>query len=217
MKKMVSLGITFSSILLLSACNSNQSNSNTEELEKTIESLSIENTKLKEELGKDTFENEKSDDLTEDEEMVEDEVGNSYFGLDEEVVYRDETGKEYISTKIVNVSSNQSKFPDYMLSMEDYDTENMVVVTIEYKNIGQDTPYGLSRSEFIAFDSTGKALEQSMQQNGQDDVSKGRSSEAQIYWHVPEAKELNEIEIDYSPYLDGSIGNPVTFKVPVEH
>lgn len=208
MKKII-FGVLLSSIILV-GCSSNDNSANIAKLEKTIESLQLENENLKNgqglnEVVENTFES-----------SAEQDVSNDIKGLNEDVVYSDSDNTELVQLKIVKASTNQSSFPDYMISMDDYDTENMIAITVEYKNLGLDDKFYVNPADFVAFDASGKAYEITSQQEGQDSLSPGRGSQSTLYWLVPDAQKVNEIEIDYSPMV--LYGAPTqTFKVPVEH
>lgn len=211
MKKVV-LGVVLMSSLLLSACSSDESSSSAS-LEKTVASLKTENSKLKNGQGINSLEESgNSDSNDSSEEATSKELIKS---LNDPVTYTTD-GKDVLSLKITKASTNQSAFPDHMISFDEYDTNNMIAVTFEFKNIDLDSEYGLNSSELTAFDATGKAYENVNQQIGQDYVNKGRSSQSTLFWNVPNAGSVNELELDYqpSPLYEAPV---TTFKIPVEH
>lgn len=211
MKEIV-LGVVLMSSLLLSACSSGESSSSTS-LEKTVASLKTENSKLKNGQGINSLEESSNSDSSDSsEEATKKELIKS---LNDPVTYTTD-GKDVLSLKITKASTNQNAFPDHMISFDEYDTKNMIAVTFEFKNIDLDSEYGLNSSELTAFDATGKAYENVNQQIGQDYVNKGRSSQSTLFWNVPNAESVNELELDYqpSPLYDAPV---TTFKIPVEH
>jgi len=207
MKKVI-FGLMVTS-LFLTGCSSTNT-SEVDELKETIASLSKENENLRNGQG---VNETATSNTTDSSKMAE---SNEAKGLNEDVVYYDENNNDLAQLKITKASTNQSAFPDYMLSMDEYDTENMIAVTVEFKNIGYEDRFYVTPSDFVAFDASGKAYEITMQQEGQDQLSAGRESTSTVYWKIPNAQNVDEIEIDYSPGV--FYGAPTqTFKVNVEH
>lgn len=208
MKKIVLCSVLVFLGIGLSACGSGDS-STVSSLEKTIDSLKTENSKLKSGQGvQDTY----SDSSTA---QSSDKQNASAKGINEESIYKS-GDKDALSIKVIEASTNQSSFPSHMVSLDDYDTTNMVAVKFEFKNINLSEDYGMNPAELTAYDASGNAYKIVNQQSGQDYVANGRSSTSQFYWEVPNAASINEIEIDYSP--SGSSDIPkTTFKVPVSH
>lgn len=213
MKKFGMSLLVLSSALVLGACGDNATSTKNSEtiakLEKTVDSLKKENEKLKSGRGVQT-ESSTSESTAESSESA------SAFGLNEEAIYKTDDGKDAFATKLVKASANQADFPEHMISLPEYDTANMVAVTVEFRNIALEEPFYVSTGEFIAYDASGKAYQQVNQQTGQDSVAAGRSSTSTMYWEVPNAGSVNEIEIDYSPYVAYGVA-PTPFKVPVTH
>lgn len=213
MKKFGMSLLVLSSALVLGACGDNATSTKNSEtiakLEKTVDSLKKENEKLKSGRGVQT-ESSTSESTAESSESA------SAFGLNEEAIYKTDDGKDAFATKLVKASTNQADFPEHMISLPEYDTANMVAVTVEFRNIALEEPFYVSSGEFIAYDASGKAYQQVNQQTGQDSVAAGRSSTSTMYWEVPNAGSVNEIEIDYSPYVAYGVA-PTPFKVPVTH
>lgn len=213
MKKFGMSLLVLSSALVLGACGDNATSTKNSEtiakLEKTVDSLKKENEKLKSGQGVQT-ESSTSESTAESSESA------SAFGLNEEAIYKTDDGKDAFATKLVKASTNQADFPEHMISLPEYDTANMVAVTVEFRNIALEEPFYVSTGEFIAYDASGKAYQQVNQQTGQDSVAAGRSSTSTMYWEVPNAGSVNEIEIDYSPYVAYGVA-PTPFKVPVTH
>lgn len=213
MKKFGMSLLVLSSALVLGACGDNATSTKNSEtiakLEKTVDSLKKENEKLKSGRGVQT-ESSTSGSTAESSESA------SAFGLNEEAIYKTDDGKDAFATKLVKASTNQADFPEHMISLPEYDTANMVAVTVEFRNIALEEPFYVSSGEFIAYDASGKAYQQVSQQTGQDSVAAGRSSTSTMYWEVPNAGSVNEIEIDYSPYVAYGVA-PTPFKIPVTH
>lgn len=208
MKKIV-LGLLLV-IITLSGCSSGNSDSEVKELKKTVDSLKTENSKLKAGQG---IQSDHSDSTTES----SDQTSNDIKGLNEEVIYKSaDTGKELIGVKFIEVTTKPEIFPEYMHSMDDFDTSNLMAAKVEYRNIEWDQPFHFSTHDCIPFDASGKAYKNNSQQEGQDSVGAGRGSTATIFWEVPNAGSVNEIEVDYTPnnlYPAPS----TTFKLPVTH
>lgn len=213
MKKFGMSLLVLSSALVLGACGDNATSTKNSEtiakLEKTVDSLKKENEKLKSGQGVQT-ESSTSESTAESSESA------SAFGLNEEAIYKTDDGKDAFATKLVKASTNQADFPEHMISLPEYDTANMVAVTVEFRNIALEEPFYVSSGEFIAYDASGKAYQQVSQQTGQDSVAAGRSSTSTMYWEVPNAGSVNEIEIDYSPYVAYGVA-PTPFKILVTH
>ena len=205
MKKYVFL---LTSVFLLGACTSAENSSDVDVMQATIDSLRAENEALK--SGTDESVDAPNDDVELDETDSDEDI--EMYNLNDEVSFGDGS-KETMQLKLTEVTSAQEAFPDYMISMDDYDTSKMIAITIEYTNVDMDDPYIPSTYDFQAYDKDGNALGETMQQSGQDRVAKGRSGKTQIYFETSEnAAELNEIEIDFVP--DDRLA---TFDVEVSH
>lgn len=132
--------------------------------------------------------------------------------LEKEVAFTDGT-KETAKLKIVEATTDQSAFPDHMISLEDYDTKKMVAVKIEYTNVALDEPFLPYAQYFQAYDQDGKALVQVNQQNGQDAVPVGRTGVTQLFWELPvEGDSFDKFEIDFVPS-----DRVATFELNVSH
>lgn len=214
MKKFGLSLLGLSSALILGACGDvNTSTENSEiiaKLEKTVDSLKNENEKLKSGQGVQGESSASTESTAESSEM------KTAFGLNEEAMYKNDDNSDAFSAMITKASTNQADFPEHMISLPEYDTANMIAVTIDYKNVSLPDPFYLGSNEFVAYDASGKAYQQVNQQTGQDAVAAGRGSTATMYWEVPNAGSVNEIEIDYSPYAAYGLA-PTPFKVPVTH
>lgn len=208
--KRMKLGLLLVLLIGLAGCSSDSNSSSTiTSLEKTVESLKTENSKLRSGQGVQESHSESSKTQSSDDKKT------SVKGINEESIYKS-NGKEALSIKVTEATTNQSAFPEHMLSLDDYDTQNMVAVKFEFKNISLSDDYGMNGAELIAYDATGKSYEMVNQQDGQDYVGEGRSSTSQFYWEVPNATNINEIEIDYKP-LSNADSPKTTFKIPVSH
>lgn len=206
MKKLI-LGLLFSSFLLVSCSNTNNS-TNSADLQKTIDSLKQENTLLKQKLDDN---NETTTDSTTSE-KPELPASEEMTSLNEELSLGDGE-KETAKLKIVEVTTNQNAFPSYMVSLEDYDTTKMIAVTIEYTNVAIEEPFFPYSNYFQAYDKDGSALTQVNQQHGHDAVAIGRTGKTQIFWELPiNGNEFNEVEIDFVPQQ-----KVATFDLKVTH
>lgn len=211
MKKIVFV-VLLSSVFLGGCASGSDDASTIKELQNTVSSLKKENEKLK--SGQGTIDNSTST----TESSTADESANSLVkGLNDPVTFSNPDTKAPLAwMKVVRASASPAAFPEYMHSVGKYDVNNMIAVTVEYKNEGLEENFYASRNEFVAFDASGKAYEQTMQQEGQDMLGIGRGSTSTFYWIVPNASAVNEIEIDYTPHSFYGV-KPTTFKVPVEH
>ena len=192
MKKIV-FGLLFG-IILLSGCTDQSDQTETGEdvdLQKTVESLRVENKALRE--GLNTTE-EPATETTDPSNLTEE-----LYGMNQELTLSDGE-QETAKIKIVEATTNQSAFPEHMINLDSYDTTKMVAVKIEYTNIAIEEPFLPFASYFQAYDKDGKALIQVSQQSGQDAVPIGRTATTQLYWELPVAgHDFNELEIDFVP------------------
>ncbi|WP_288395370.1 hypothetical protein [uncultured Vagococcus sp.] len=192
MKKVSLLGFLSISLLFFGAC-SNSDNS------ETINSLEKENKDLKEKVAY----YEKNSESSSETKSPLDETNSEdtpTFKLNEEAVIVDENSQKIYSIKIIEATTNQSAFPEHMINLDNYNTEKMVAVKIEYKNIALDEPFLPYSNYFQAYGKDGKALVQVNQQNGQESVAVGRTSTTQLFWELDvNGNEFNEFEIDYIP------------------
>lgn len=192
MKKVGLLGILSMSLLFFAACSNSETS-------KTINSLEKENKELKSKVSYYEKNSAPSAEITgsSDETNSED---TPTFKLNEETVIVDEDNKKIYNVKIVEATTSQSAFPEHMVNLDNYNTEKMVAVKIEYKNIALDEPFLPYSNYFQAYGKDGKALVQVNQQNGQESVAVGRTSTTQLFWELDvNGNEFNEFEIDYIP------------------
>lgn len=206
MKKIL-FGVTILLSLILAGCSENTSSNETKELETTISSLREENQSLKELLAADSPSSEEVTESSEPEPISYDPVP-----INTEVKFGDGT-KETGNIKIIEVTTKQSAFPDYMVSLDDYDTTKMIAVKIEYNNVAMDEPFLPYASDFQAYGKDGSPLNQVSQQSGQDSVPVGRKGVTQLFWELPvSGNEFDRVEIDYVPYE-----KIATFDLEVSH
>lgn len=145
-----------------------------------------------------------------DNNITKDDV--SKINLNEELALGDGT-QETARLKVVEVTTNQTAFPEHMLNLDNYDTTKMIAVKIEYTNVAMDEPFLPYSNYFQAFDKEGKALVQVNQQNGQDKVSTGRTGVTQLFWELNiDGNQFNELEIDFIPK-----SKVATFDLTVSH
>ncbi|MFS7423694.1 hypothetical protein AB6878_12975 [Carnobacterium maltaromaticum] len=190
MKKILSISLLFSSLVFIGACG---------------------NTENKEEKNSDI---NSSSEQKKAEEVDSSKATDIKFGLNEESFYNSDS-ENVMSLAVVKASTNQADFPDHMISLEEYDTNKMVAVTIQYKNLNLEEPFLPSGSEFTAYDRNSIALTPVNQQNGQDKIAIGRTANTTIFFELPiDGNEFNEMEIDYTPY---GTNFTTTFAVPVTH
>lgn len=207
------------SALLLTACgedaaeptsNSDEAENLRIELEEAnarIEELEQELTEANEDVSNTSPENSENN----DEDTVE-ETSNGLVGLNEEVAFG-EGNEELFRLTVTRATNNQEAFPDHMVGLDDYNTDRIVAISIDYENIGIDDGYRPSTHDFQAYTKDGVGLNRISQQSGQDAISPGRKATTQIYFDFPEdVEELESIELDFLDY-----GNVLaTFDVPVE-
>lgn len=195
-KKLFGMFGAFCLVFMLAACSKNDAS------EETISSLKAENEKLK------------SGESTQESEVQESESSEDlYFNYLNEEVRLSNGEKETAMIKITQASTNQSVFPEHMINLDNYDTNKMVAVTIEYTNVAIPSPFLVLASYFQAFGKDGKALVQVDQQNGQDAVTEGRTGVTQLFWELPvNGNDFNQMEIDF--VIDKKIA---TFILDVSH
>lgn len=208
MKKVLLGAITVFSLVVFGACTSNEKK---ESAESTISSLRAENEKLKAELNGDSSYDDSSSDSSKDSssENIED---TEYTGLNEDV-HLSNGSKETAIIKVTQATTNQSAFPEHMISLDNYDTTKMVAVTIDYTNVAMSSPFLPNASYFQAFTKDGKALVQVNQQNGQDAVGTGRTGTTQIFFELPvPGDQFDQMEMDF--VVQSKIA---TFDLPISH
>lgn len=209
MKKIV-FGLVFSS-LVLGACG-NTTSSTDSDAQKTIDSLKTENSSMnkKIELYESLLTTDESSSSTETSET--EDQSTIKLSLNQALELGD--GKKQAEIKVIEATTNQSAFPEHMISLDRYDTSKMVAVTIEYTNVAMDDNFLPYAQYFQAFSDDGQKLEQVEQQNGQDAVSIGRTGKTQLFWELPvEGAQFNHMEIDFVP----SSKKVATFDINVSH
>ncbi|EGP5619474.1 hypothetical protein DUC53_001673 [Enterococcus faecium] len=210
MKKII-IGLIFSSIAL-GACGNTTSSTANSDAQKTIDSLKTENSSMnkKIELYESLLTTDESSSSTETSE-TEDQSAIK-LSLNQALELGD--GKKQAEIKVIEATTNQSAFPEHMISLDSYDTSKMVAVTIEYTNVAMDDNFLPYANYFQAFSDDGQKLEQVDQQNGQDAVSIGRTGKTQLFWELPvEGAQFNHMEIDFVP----SSKKVATFDINVSH
>lgn len=189
MKFVKLVSVTMLGMLILSGCSDSKEN-------ETTDSLRKENTQLKEKLSEYETTNEPTVESNKPENVPK---VSEKTKLNEEV-FLSMSGEEVASLKITEVSTNQSSFPNHMVSLDEYNTDQMIAVTIEYKNIAMTEAFLPHASYFQAFDNEGKALTRVSQQNGQDSVTEGRTGVTKIFFELPvNGSEFSEVEIEFVP------------------
>ncbi|MGL9945690.1 hypothetical protein IGJ63_000799 [Enterococcus sp. DIV1375a] len=209
MKKIV-IGLIFSS-LLLGACGNTTSSTNSD-AQKTIDSLKTENSNMNKKIKfyESLLKTDESSSSTETSKTENQSA--TKLSLNQTLELGDE--KKQAEIKVIEATTNQSAFPEHMISLDNYDTTKMVAVTIEYTNVAMDDNFLPYSSYFQAFSDDGQKLEQVNQQNGQDAVSMGRTGKTQLFWELPvEGSQFNHMEIDFVP----SDKKVATFDINVNH
>lgn len=145
-------------------------------------------------------------------EYLESEIS---FGLNEEAVITDSSKNPAYSVKIIKATTALSQSGDFYTNGK---PDNTVEITYEYKNYNIDEAMDVAVQFFAAYDSDGLAGETQSIQDGQNEISKGKSARSTI-WIVMDKSmlETNEIEIDYSNDFTLDFNGTATFKVPLEH
>ena len=212
MRKNVVLGLIAICSITLSACT-NEDNSKVESLEETISSLENENADLKEQLSKEEASSEKSSSQSTSESGQETN-GNQLFGLNEEAIIRDSSGKEMYSLKIIKATTNLTVNDDFYT---DGKPDNTVEVTYEYKNYNYESPMLISSQFMEAFDQNNYAGKNMSMMDGQTEVSQGRSSQSTIWFVMNDVMiDKGEIEIEYVNVFSLGFVGVVKFRVPLE-
>ena len=213
MRKNVVLGLIEKWSKKLWACTS-VDNSKVESLEETISSLENENADLKEQLSKEEASSEKSSSQSTSESGQETN-GNQLFGLNEEAIIRDSSGKEMYSLKIIKATTNLTVNDDFYT---DGKPDNTVEVTYEYKNYNYESPMLISSQFMEAFDQNNYAGKNMSMMDGQTEVSQGRSSQSTIWFVMNDVMiDKGEIEIEYVNDFSLGFDGVVKFRVPLEH
>lgn len=215
-KKQLTASLLTASTLLLVACgdSTNESAAEQDEQIEDLENQLDEANSRIEELENELEESNQGQEETIDDstESSEDSVDDGVTSLNEELYFGDAANPEMITISITESTTNQAAFPDHMISMDEYDTDNIVAVTIEYSNIAYGETYMPYTSDFQAYTIDGEALTQVQQQTGQDAVAEGRTGTTTMYWELPENEEISEIELDFMTY-DSVLA---TFELPIE-
>lgn len=183
-------------------------------LEKTVSSLKEENISLSNQVEHYQGMIRKKDDTTGSSTSSEKTANQTKsYSLNESLDLTD-GNKETVKLKVIEATTNQGAFPSHMINLDDYDTNKMVAVTIEYTNVAYGEAFLPLSQYFQAFDKEGKKITKVNQQNGQDRVDEGRTGTTQLFWELPdEGSQFNELEIDFVP-VDKKVG---TFSIQVTH
>ncbi|MDT2766510.1 hypothetical protein P7H38_07410 [Lactococcus raffinolactis] len=218
MKKLKTLGLLLLGIFIFSACSSSNNSSEISKLKSENQKLRKRNEKLNSQISE--YENGNS--TKKEAETNTSSNGTSEKGTESEKIKNNEPisfsldGKEAIKLKVTSVSSNQSSFPSYMVSLDDYDVSKMISVTIEYTNIAYTEAYIPHTQYFQAYTKTGASLERIDQQDGQDAVTTGRTGTTTIFFKsTDDTSTINEIELDFMS--KNETGKLCTFDLSVSH
>ncbi|MBO0452067.1 hypothetical protein [Candidatus Enterococcus murrayae] len=180
-------------LIMLSGCFGDSSATTSSSLKKEVSTLKTENSSLKKELSS-LNSGENQTQTTEDVRFSQ-EV--KVFSENETIEFGDGE-KKLAEMKVVQATTKQSAFPKRMIELENYDTEKMLAVKIEYKNIDMDTPFFPYAQSFQAFSKDGNRLTAVNQQRGQDEVPKGKKGITQIFWKLPiGGDKFDKVEIDF--------------------
>lgn len=202
-KYLLVIGLSF---FIISGCSSNSESDEVSKLEKTISSLKKENDALK----KQNMQSERINESTEETIEITKE-----FGLNEEAVIKDASGKEMYSLKIINATTNLNSSDD---AYTDGKPDNTIQVTYEYKNINNPESLIILSQFMAAFDTDGKAGKNMNMMDGQTQVSQGRSSQSTV-WFVMDGpmQDQDSVEIEYLNDFSLGFEGVAIFKVPLEH
>ncbi|EGP5244447.1 hypothetical protein [Enterococcus faecium] len=212
MKKITLLGFVFAGSLILGACGSTSGTADSE-AQKTIDSLKAENSDMSKtiESYQTLLGTEESESTVETTDTTSSSEQKYSMG---QVLDLGKDDKKNAEIKIVEVTTNQSAFPDHMISMDSYDTTKMIAVKIEYTNVALEENFLPYAQYFQAFSDDGKSLTQVNQQNGQEAVGIGRTGTTQLFWELPvDGNQFNHVEIDFVP----STTKVATFSLDVSH
>lgn len=209
MKKIVLCSVLVFLGIGLSACGSGNS-STVSSLEKTVESLKTENSKLRN--GGIVEENTGS---TESSKTSESQPKMKSFSQGEEAIIKDSSGKEMYGLKILKATTNISETSE---SYTDGKPENTIEVTYEYRNINYEKPMLISSQFVEAFDKNGKAGKNMSMMDGQTEVSPGHSAQSTVWFVMEEQmKDQNEVEIEYHNDFPLGFEGVAKFNVNLEH
>lgn len=178
-------------VIILSGCSdtSRKMNNENSNLQKQVNKLKDENSKLKNEIAND--ENQKNSNH-----RYTDEV--QIFSMNEPIKFGDKE-KELAEMEIIEVTSKQSAFPKQMIKLENYDTKHMISIKIKYKNLAMKKPFLPYAQSFQAYSKEGMRLELVNQQIGQNEVPEGKEGVTQIFWEFPlKTKRMDKVEIDFN-------------------
>jgi len=131
---------------------------------------------------------------------AEENSSEQLIGLNEEIAFGT-ADEELFKLTITRVTNNQNAFPDHMVGLDEYNTDRIVAISIDYENVAYEGGFRPSTHDFQAYTKDGKALERINQQSGQDPISEGRKATTQIYFSFPDNDDdLGNIELDYLDY-----------------
>src|SRR5699024_9001850 len=146
--------MTLSFVSLLTACGeetqTNEVDTNDiDALQAELEAAYSRIDELEEELG---ISNEDEIEETEDVADVENNESNDdMFDLNETMSLVDDSGEELVKITITQATNDENVFPSHMVSLDEYDTNRIVAITIDYENVAYEGTYLPSTHDFQAY------------------------------------------------------------------
>lgn len=135
------------------------------------------------------------------------------YNSGEEILLANSSG-QIISVTFNSASANSSSLPSYITNTEYYDSSRILTINFTYKNYDLPELFRVSTHDLQVYDESGHALERISMQDGQDEVSAGRSADSTVYFYYEDAsKKPEKIQIDYVPNYDGSVAGTAELDV----
>lgn len=156
-----------------------------------------------------------SDGLEEETPTDNDNQTSNYYSLGEEAkVYNMDTDEDIFGFKVSGVTKDLSVDSEYYT---DGKPDNTIEITYEYTNYSLEEAYIVSSQFVNAYDSNGKAGKNMGFQDGQTEVTAGRTAESTVWIVMEEPVESGDtIEVEYGGDFVYGFNDYITFSVDIE-
>lgn len=189
MKRLILLSI---SVLFLASCGQPESNESETSTEEITEQSSMEESVASSEQPQTT----------------------PVHSLNEPVsLYLDNPEEIVAEVVVTKVTDNVENFPDYITSGDYFDSNNLILIQVDYTNIAYPENFSMGLHDFQAFGEDGTQLPNINMQDGGDPVTQGRTGTSEFYIETEEPQD--KLELDFIP--SGSNSTIATYSVNVEH
>lgn len=189
-----------SPLLLLTAC---QENTNKDDSASKNSEVQVRETKEK-------FEADESGKKNVDDSNQSDK--KRVYKQGEEIVVKDQDGKEFASVTVLGVTKNLSD----VSFLKDEEKKNTLKLDYMYKNYSSEDPFSVSQFAFVLYDSNGlAATTSSISSSNGSEVSQGKAGKADgFYIFEEDTDKIKEVEMDFLLYVEGR--GQVTEKIKVK-